>query len=299
MNSYKAPMRPWPEMDPYGRTIRLPESQVDLFTYDSGPAEGGTMLLLHGLGDEADSWRYLFPALAKGLRILAPDLPGFGRSSLPHRSLSPEFLLSVLLELLDVLNVPSAILVGSSLGGMLSQLFALTQPALVDGLILLDGTLLVTGQAVNLNLLLFMIPGVGEWRYKRLRRDPGEAYATLQPYYASLDNLPQADRDFLFQRVNERVWSDSQRRAYFSVLRQVALWSPGQQKLLPDRLGQCQVPTLAIWGQSDQIVSVAAAERLVELQPTARLVTIAGAGHLPHQEKPERVLEVIREDGRF
>jgi len=299
MLSFNDPMRPWPTLETYGRTVSLPKSGIELFTYDTGPADGGTLLLVHGLGDEADTWRYLLPDLAAENRVLAPDLPGFGRSSRPDRPLTAPFLVSVLLELLDELEADPVVLVGSSLGGLLCQEIVLSQPERATGLVLLDGTLLATGQALNLRLLLFMIPGVGEWLYKRLRRDPQAAFDTLQPYYAGLDGLTPADRDFLFQRVNERVWSDKQRRAYFSVLRQLAMWSPRQQKSLPDRLGRCSTPTLAIWGEEDHIVSVAAAERLVELQPTARLVSMAAAGHLPHQEKPAAVLAAIWEDGRL
>lgn len=298
-NPFAGPMRPWPALKPYGRTLSLPESGVDLFFYDMGPAEGATILMVHGLGDEADTWRYLAPELAAAHRILAPDLPGFGRSSRPSRSLSPPFLTSVLLELLETLDVGPALLVGSSLGGLLCQQIALERPEKTSGLVLLDGTVVASRQALNPRLLLFMIPGVGEWMYTRLRRDPAAAYDTLRPYYADLEGLAQADADFLFKRVNERVWSDKQKGAYFSVLRQLASWTPRQQRELPERLGRCQVPTLAIWGEHDAIISVDAAKTLIRLQPTARLVTLPGAGHLPHQEQPKAVLNAIREDGRL
>lgn len=298
-DAFKGPMKPWPTLEPYGRRLTLADSGFDLFLYDTGPARGTTVLLVHGLGDEADSWRYLLPALATGHRVLAPDLPGFGRSGRPRRSLSPPFLLTVLLELLERLDVPSALLMGSSLGGLLCQQIALNHPRRAAGLVLLDGTLLATGQALNLNLLLFMIPGLGELLYTRLRRDPAAAYDTLRPYYADLDAMPEADRDFLYRRVNQRVWSDSQRRAYFSVLRQLALWSPRQQKALPERLGRCQTPTLVLWGEHDRIVSLEAAQALIRLQHSARLVTIPEAGHLPHQERPQAVLDAIGEDGRL
>ena len=296
---YSGPMRPWPALEPFGRTFTLPESKIDLFLYDAGPSDGAPILLVHGLGDEADSWRYLLPQLAATHRVLAPDLPGFGRSSRPRRSLSPPFLVSVLLELLDKLSAPPALLVGSSLGGLLCQQIALARPVRVSGLVLLDGTLVATSQALNLHLLLFMIPGIGELLYTRLRRDPQAAYDTLRPYYADLAGLLEADREFLFQRVNERVWSDRQRRAYFSTLRQLALWSPRQQKTLPERLGRCQAPTLAIWGEKDEIISVAAAQTLIQYQPSARLVTLPKAGHLPHQEQPQAVLDTLHEDGRL
>jgi pimeloyl-ACP methyl ester carboxylesterase len=298
MQSYQEPMAPWPELKPFGRTLTLPRSGLDLFFYDTGPADGPTILLVHGLGDEADSWRYLVPDLADG-RLLIPDLPGFGRSSLPKRPLSPPFLASVLLELLELLEVPPVLLIGSSLGGLLCQQIALTRPERAAGLVLLDGTIVASAQALNLTLLLFMIPGIGEWLYTRLRRDPQAAYDTLRPYYADLEAMPQADREFLFQRVNQRVWSNRQRRAYFSVLRQMARWTPRQQKALPELLGRCQVPTLALWGGSDHIVSIEAARKLVELQPGARLVILPEAGHLPHQEQPAAVLEAIRADGRL
>jgi pimeloyl-ACP methyl ester carboxylesterase len=274
----------------------------DTATYDgkdASQAYGETILLVHGLGDEADSWRYLLPELAANYRVLAVDLPGFGRSSRPSRGLSASYLVSVLLELLDKLKISRAMLVGSSLGGLLCQQIALIHPERASGLVLLDGTLVATGQALNLKLILFMVPGLGELLYTRLRRDPQAAYETLRPYYADLDDLPEVDREFLFQRVNERVWSDRQRRAYFSVLRQLAMWSPRQQGELPARLDLCQVPTLAIWGDQDRIVSVEAAQSLIRQQPTARLVTIPRAGHLPHQEQPKAVLKAILEDHRL
>jgi pimeloyl-ACP methyl ester carboxylesterase len=277
----------------------LPQHELELFVYDTGPSDGASILLVHGLGDEADTWRHLIPELCPNHRVVAPDLPGFGRSSLPPRSLSPLFLVNVLLELMVRLEIPAALLLGSSLGGMLCQEVALDYPEKVNGLVLLDGTVVASGQSLNLALLLFIIPGVGEWMYNRLRRNARAAYDTLRPYYAAIDRLPQADQDFLFRRVNERVWSDKQRQAYFSVLRQLARWSPRQQKRLPERLGQCGVPTLAIWGEQDQIVSVRAAQWLTELQSSARLAVLPGAGHLPHQEQPRAVLSAIREDGRL
>ena len=137
---------------------------------------------------------------------------------------------------------------------------------------------------------------MGEWLYNRLRKDPQAAYETLRPYYGDLDRLPEADRDFLFQRVNERVWSDGQRRAFFSTFRGLARWLPAQQRTLPARLAASEVPTTAIWGELDRMNSVESGRRLVELQPTARLVVVPGAGHNVHQENPDAVLGAIQRD---
>jgi pimeloyl-ACP methyl ester carboxylesterase len=116
----------------------------------------------------------------------------------------------------------------------------------------------------------------------------------LEPYYSNLEGLPAADKEFLFRRVNERVWDDGQRRAFLSTIRNLARWLPGQQRDLPARLAELDIPTLVIWGEVDQMNPVANAHALVTVQPSAKLVIIPGAGHNLHQENPQAVLEAIR-----
>ena len=188
-------------------------------------------------------------------RVIAPDLPGFGRSDPLPRYAIPD-IIHVLLDLLDTLNIPSATLVGSSLGGMLSHAIAIAYPDRVQGLVLIDGHLAANKQKLSLGSLLFMVPGIGEWLYNRYRKHPQAAYDSLRPFYANLDNLPAADREFLFQRVNERVWSDRQRRAYLATMRNTASWMIAQQRALKDNLKTLAVPTLVIFGEEDHIIPI-------------------------------------------
>jgi pimeloyl-ACP methyl ester carboxylesterase len=140
---------------------------------------------------------------------------------------------------------------------------------------------------------MFLLPLVGEWSYNRLRKDPQAAYHTLQGYYSRLDELPQVDRDFLYQRVNERVWSDGQRRGFLATLRGLVAWLPGQQKSLPERLRGWTIPTMVVWGENDRINAVANAHALDKLMPSARLIIVAGAGHNVQQEQPGAIVEAI------
>lgn len=298
MTPYQTPMSSPPALAPYARTLRLPALGFSVFLYDSDPSAARSaepLLLLHGLGDEADTWRLVFPALAEPRRVLALDWPGFGRSELPAPvpAAAVPFFLGVLGELLEVLALPRLALAGHSMGAMLAQAFALEQPQRVSRLILLSGGMLAAAQKLDPLLLAFLVPGLGEWLYTRLRRDPQAAYRTLQPFYANLAGLPEAEREFLFARVNQRVWSDRQRRAYFFALRGLARWLPAQQRTLPQRLAGWQMPTTILWGERDRVNPPANGKALAELLPSARLVIVPGGGHNLPQEQPAPVIQAL------
>jgi pimeloyl-ACP methyl ester carboxylesterase len=299
MSQFQGPMRAWPGLEAYAHTIGLAQSGLNLYVYDTGQSESPAVVLIHGLGDESDSWRHVVEPLSARYRVVAPDLPGFGRSDKPRRAYTVPFLCDTVLGLMDALSIASATLIGSSLGAVIAQSIALERRERVRGLVLIGGTLLAGTQPLNLPMLLFLVPGVGEWLYTRLRKDPQAAFETLRGYYADLDELPEADRAFLFQRVNERVWSDGQRRAYFSVLRHTATWVPRQQRDLDKKLAQLATPTLVIRGEHDYLMPVANAQALADVQPSATLVTIPRVGHLPQQERPQALLDAILADERL
>jgi pimeloyl-ACP methyl ester carboxylesterase len=300
MNTYRNPMQPWPGLEPYVQAFHLSRSRLKLFAYDTAnhPAEP-LILLLHGLGDEADTWRHLIAPLAAYGRVVAPDLPGFGRSDKPLRSYSIAFLCDAIQELLEQIQAAQVFLAGHSMGAVLAQTLALEQPARLKGLVLVDGTLLNRGLRLNPQLLFMLAPGLGEWWYTRLRKDPRAAYETLRPYYHCLENLPEVERRLLYQRVNQRVWDDAQRAAYLSTLRNLAPFVSRQQKELPERLARLAVPTLVIWGEDDRIVSLASGTALAQIQTSARLVTLPQTGHQPQQECPQALIQAILSDERL
>lgn len=285
---------------PYARGIALPRAGLRLFYYDTadGDEDGSrpVLLLVHGLGDEADTWRAVIPALSRRYRVLAPDLPGFGRSSLPRRPrLGPPFLRDTLLELLDALGVERATLVGNSLGASLVQLVAMARSRLVERLVLVDGAVAVRLRFRS-SMLLSLLPGVGELRYRGLSRNLPAAYASLRPYYASLDGLPPSEREFLRRRVAERVQSGKQQRAYLSVYRGMARWTVAQGRAIIQPSLAIAAPTLYIWGAEDRIIPLTVGRQVCSLQAGARLEVIPAAGHLPHQEDPQAFLRAVEGD---
>jgi len=293
MNEFQREMQPWPALAPFGRTVKLLRGGLSVFVYDSGASEKPPLVLIHGLGDEADTWRHVFAPLSERYRVVALDLPGFGRSEKPNRAYALSFLRDTVVDLLDTLKLSPATLMGSSLGAVIAQAVALAHPARVRELILLDGSITSRAQKVNPVILQMALPFLGERMYSGLRGHPQAAYDSLRPYYANLDSLPEVDRQFLYQRVNERVWSDGQMRAFLSILRQLVFSAPFRQKAQETQLAQLTTPTHAIWGELDVINAVESGRALVAVQKSARLTVLPGVGHLPQQEAPELIVKAV------
>lgn len=261
-----------------------------LHCYEGGPADAPALVFVHGLGDEADTWRHLLPALAARHRVLALDLPGFGRSDKPYRAYTLAFFAWTIEALLHTAGVGRATLVGHSMGAAIVQRLALARPALARRLVLIDGGLPIESSPPPPALLLFLTPGLGEIAYSRLRRSQDEAYATLRPYYFDLDSLPDGDRAFLRDRVWARVWSNGQRRAFLSALRWLVIDGTTRAMDFRTRLPGLATSCRIIWGEDDLIHPRIAGEALAGLLLNARFDMIPRCGHLPHQERPEDVL---------
>ena len=272
--------RPHPTLEPHLRTLAG-------ITYFDSLTGASTVLLIHGNGDEADSWRHVFGRLSAQYRVIALDLPGFGRSaatgdgSLANLSRSVQHLLESL-----SLNQPVH-LIGSSLGAVVAAHVAVARPQMTRSLTMIGGSSpALGGLDRNPALEALLEIGTGEAYYTGLRElGQQAAFESLRPYYAALEALPSTDLEFLRQRVWARVWSDPQRTAFFAGLRSLyADTAPLEPPVMP---------TLLIWGESDTVVPISAGHELRRLLPHAKLEVIALSGHLPHQERPLEVLRVL------
>ena len=275
-----------------------------IFFYNSPPVNEVPSLpafvLIHGLGDEADSWRRLIPLLnSRGYRVFALDLPGFGRSITSgkinlktHATAVQRFLETVVWPAGTISRTESPVfLAGSSMGAIVAEAVALKKPALIQGLILLDGS--IPGGPSNPGpLALAKLLFSRKW-YRAYREDPKGAWVSLYPYYADLDAMPQEDREFLKQRVMARVESPTQERAFFatqrSLIRSFLFASPWFARKIRVFKGKI----LLLWGEKDRIIPLSSANVFKSLRPDINLEVIPGAGHLPHQEKPEETARCI------
>ena len=286
----------WPSLKAYAKRLAS-KRYHGLFYYDYGPqnnTDKPVLILIHGLGDETDTWRHVIQPLGDaGFRVLAPDLPGFGRSSLNMRS-SVRHHRDAVLTLAEAESGNAEqgfVLIGSSMGATIAEAAALADSR-IKALVLMDGCIPME-PAGSSQILLMALPFLGKKWYRSFRNDPDRAWKSLFSYYADIQALSKEDRDFLRNRVMERVCSSSQERGYFSSLRSMIFQS--LRSSYYKRIGSWQGKMSLVWGEKDQVMPISIAESFVKLRGanTTELYTIPGAGHLPHQEKPAETAKTI------
>jgi pimeloyl-ACP methyl ester carboxylesterase len=305
----------WPSLETYAKLFpskRFPG--LFYYDYDSQCASQSAkpvLILIHGLGDEADTWRHLIPLLgAAGYRVLAPDLPGFGRSPVSRYSSlgrHRDAVLELAEAVSDADGGQGVVLIGSSMGAAAAEAAVLVsaddksrrknrstnrKSAAIRALVLLDGCIPAKHPG-SAQALLTALPFTGKKWYRSFRNDPERAWKSLTSYYADINCLPDADKEFLRGRVMDRVMSLSQERGYFSSLRSMIF-----QSLRPSyyrRIGNWPGKIALIWGKEDAMLPHSAAETFIKLRGknTTTLTLISGAGHLPHQEKPAETANAI------
>jgi pimeloyl-ACP methyl ester carboxylesterase len=294
------PFKSWPALESCAKLFpsrRFP----GLFYYDYAPkADPGkpALVLVHGLGDEADTWRHVIPLFGEaGYRVLAPDLPGFGRSPFvrrsgltAHRDAVRE-LAGAVSEFSAERAGPGVVLVGSSMGAAVACAAVLAGfPA--KALVLLDGCIPLE-KAIAPPLLLSALPFIGKAWYREFRNNPEGAWASLFSYYADIQALGDDDKQFLRARVMDRVQSPFQERAYFSTLRSMIV--ENLRASYYRRIASWPGNIALVWGEEDRVMPKTEAEAFIKLRnnTATELSMIQGAGHLPHQEKPKETAEAV------
>src|SRR6266567_1828353 len=283
-----------------------------------GPPGGPLIVCVHGLGGSAVNWSASAPLLTGRYRLLALDLAGHGLTRSAGRGTdvaSNRALLHRFIESVPAIctgpagpvnpgnPAPSArpaasagpvwpvILLGNSMGGMISLLEASAEPAAVAGLILLDPALpFVPARpdfAVAGLLAAYLTPGLNRVLMNRRRSMSPEALV------ATVLSLCCADPSRLPAEVVARHVEVARRRASFPgtgqdfgvAMRSVVglVRSPSYRR----QLRSVGCPVLVLHGARDRLVPVAAALAAVRAHPAWSLVVLSGVGHVPQLEVPE------------
>jgi len=254
--------------------------------------EGPPLILLHGAGDNSLDWRWVMPSLASTHRVYAPDLPGSPDSARPAADYSSVYFERFVVGFLDALGIESAAMVGNSLGGLIALRVALSEPARVTALVLVDSAGL--GRTINPAFTSVNVPGLGEAAAPFWRTSVG-AYQRAWGRTALLFAHPPVSvpREWLAEQCR-LAQSSGYLEAHLTVLR--ALVSPfGQREVMVDRLTSLKIPTLVVWGARDRVFPESHAREAVGRLREGSLALIPDCGHMPHVECPDRFLAALDE----
>lgn len=283
------------------------------FVRHAGAAHGPALVLLHGLPTSSWLWRRCLPPLAAARpswRIIAPDLPGYGRSA-ARPSAGPRQLGRWLHALLAELGVERFALAGHDLGGLIALTDAVARagrgrglghPARAGGpqlarLILLDTTIYPAPRLV-LGLLPSIVPPVADLSLAWLGRGgAARDEARRAAYIAGMRQLLAPGTVLSEEEWAEYAlpygpiagWREARRS-----LRALARQAPFVLRCLAG-LRDLTLPTRLIWGAGDPFFPLATAERLRRAIPGAagRVHIITGAGHFPQEDRPDAVAHLI------
>ena len=262
---------------------------VQIHGHDLGyrmASEGPAILLIHGIAGSSAAWREVMPALARRYTVVAPDLLGHGQSAKPTGDYSLGAYANVLRDLLGILGIPRATVVGQSFGGGVAMQLCYQNPELCERLVLVDSGGL--GREVSWLLRFMTLPG-SEYLmpviFPSFVRGPGDDLSRML-----------SSRGIRMPRIGE-MWrayasltDGANRQSFIRTIRSVI--DPGGQTVSAlDRLYLTQeVPTMIVWGEHDAIIPVRHAHDAHAAMPNSRLEIIAGAGHFPHVETPGEFL---------
>jgi pimeloyl-ACP methyl ester carboxylesterase len=237
------------------------------------------VLLLHGTF-WSRVWRPVVDVIAQENEVFAPDYPGFGRSGgrlEPGEAAVPE-LASVVLRFADALEIGEFAVAGHDIGGAVAQNLAVsgrvTRRALVNS-VLYDS---------------WPVPAVSRVR------DPEQARGI------SPEELVELRRQSLRKAVAGELTA-AQEEEYLSPWRTedgtrswTAMAAAADARYTMELVGtfrELGLPTLLLWGEEDEFQPASYARRFEREVPSARLVTIPGARHIPMEDEPERVAEEL------
>jgi pimeloyl-ACP methyl ester carboxylesterase len=243
---------------------------------------GSAVVLVHGLGGFIENWEYNINALAQRHRVYAVDLLGFGRTDKLPLTRDLNVLVSFIADFMKLMGIEKASLIGNSLGGGLSLVFAIEFPDKVSKLVLVDSAGM--GRDVIIDFKLCSLPWLGEL----LSRPSLKGTARL---WKEIVYDPALVTPELVKLSYELICQPGAHKALLSTLRAGINLRGQRDKLIKDlmsRYGEISAPTLVVWGQQDRILPVAHAHVAVVKIPRARLEIYDRCGHMPQFEYPYR-----------
>lgn len=248
----------------------------ELWCVDRGT--GRPVLLVHGFPLDHSMWSEQIELLASQYRVIAPDLPGFGRSPAADEQMTPAAFADLLAQLLDALRIDEPIVFcGLSMGGYIALQFAERHAARLRGLVLCNTKAAADTPEAKANRLVQV--------EQVLRDGPSQLAETMVPRL--LAPATAKERPELLAQL-QRVANSNSRDGIAAALRGMAARTD-----MTAKLSTIACPTLVVAGEDDAFSPPAEMRKLAEAIAAARFVEIPRCGHLAPLENPAATNEAL------
>jgi abhydrolase domain-containing protein 6 len=263
-----------------------PKNGVSIAYLDSdsaAPADKPVLLLLHGITSNKDIWLELLGHFSR-YRVIAVDMAGHGDSREPQGfDYRVENLSLQLAEFVDALALPPVHVVGNSLGGLVAALYSVKHPERVRSLVLMNSAGIDAPQKSAM-----MQRAMDDRSYNPLLVKTADDIAPkLAALVAHPPQLAAPLKQLMLAQELTRFEANS--RLFSAVLADES----NMDKLEP-LLPRLTMPTMVLWGDSDQVFHFSSVAKAVQLVPALSTHIIADCGHLPMIEAVAETIAVLQ-----
>jgi pimeloyl-ACP methyl ester carboxylesterase len=265
------------KIDFLAKTIEIHGRSISLMENTSGDMKP-TIVLIHGFGAIKENWIWFARQLPESFHVVAIDLPGHGES---FKDFDARYDLDdqvrYLKHILSYLNIQQCHLVGNSMGGAISALYAAAYPEQVQSLLLIDPAGIYDYDC-ELNRLL-----------KAGKKNP-LIVERVEDYYVLMDFVMEkkpfipwhitnviAEKAVKNRPINDRIFSDLHGEHQYD---------------FREELKKISAPTLILWGEKDRVIAVENAQIFNRLIPYSKKVILDGIGHMPMIENPKKSAKI-------
>ena len=273
----------------YGYPTKAVLEDPKIAYIDQGSGEQ-TIILVHGLASNAGFWRYNIPELAKNYRVIAVDLPGYGKSQKGDYTYSMSFYADQIQKLIEALKLKNVVYVGHSMGGQIGIKLAIKYPELLSKLILASPAGFEEFQQGEGDWLrsVMTMKGVKSTTEEGIRRN-------LSMNFYSWDDKWEW---MVEERVRMRKAADFDEFAY-TVVRCV---NGMLDEPTFDKLNLIKTPTLVIYGKYDGLIpnpylnpghTSDVFENGAKDISNVKLIELDNAGHMIQIEKPDEFNKAV------
>lgn len=285
-------------MDSSGQSRFVTTNGIRLFCLEAGPPDGPLVLLMHGFPELAFSWRHQVEALgAAGFHVVAPDMPGYGRSDKPDVDYDCDWINACLMGVVDAMGAQQVVIAGHDWGGILVWTMARQYPERIAGVIGVNTPDLARSPMPPVQLLKqifvdtpiyiiqFQERGLAEWVLETWGRGTDDFVEMIfGATTIDADAFPPEVLDVYKEAFRPRGALTPPIEYYRNMDRNWHL-----TEAIADR--KIDVPCLMISAANDPVLTPAMTFGMEERVPDLEKVVIENCGHWTQQEKPEETNE--------